>query len=464
MAQKIWKFFASLRLTILLFALLTFSVLAGSFIIQKQFAADGQIEKVYSPEAIQVMDFFGMFDWYHSSWFSFLLFMFGVNNICASIEMWPRHKKLYKHRDPLLSLTALANQEQHMVVEVASAKAAAIFEDLKTKLTAIFAKPEVFEEGNVKRLYVNKTPWSHFGVYVVHVGVILILLGGVWGSIDGFEGQMMLTEGQTSNQVKVRNRFEGKGFKFLDFQVKCHDIWIETYENGAPKDYYSDLEILDNAGVSQKRGVIQVNEPLTYAGISFYQATYGSQPKNQKSTYALTYTDAKTKKVSPLILPTDGDSLSVPGTDSLLKFVTYKESLSIPFEGGEQQTGEFIGLELYEGQNKVPEKILLFKEIPNADWVYRPKANGHFAFQGLKEDFETQEVTGLQVARDPGANVVFAGSAILLLGVMLTFFTSHQKIWVVLSDGRLTVAGKAHRNPWAFAQKFTKLTQDLHTL
>ena len=87
MGHKIWKFFASLRLTLLLFLLLTLLVLAGSFVIQKQFAAEGQIEKVYSPEAIEVMDFFGMFDWYHSSWFSFLLFMFGVKNICATIEM-----------------------------------------------------------------------------------------------------------------------------------------------------------------------------------------------------------------------------------------------------------------------------------------------------------------------------------------------------------------------------------------
>lgn len=461
MGHKIWKFFASLRLTLLLFLLVTFSVLAGSFIIQKQFAADGQIEAVYSPEAIQVMDFFGMFDWYHSSWFSFLLFMFGVNNICATIEMWPRHKKLFLHRDPMLSLAAMANQEQYVSIDVEPTKAQTLFENLKSKLTMPFGKPEVYFENGEKRLFLNFMPWSHFGVYVVHVGVILILLGGVWGSIDGFEGQMLLTEGQVSNQVKVRNRYKGQGFHFLDFQVKCHDIWIETYENGSPKDYYSDLEILDKNGVGQKRGIIQVNEPLTYGGISFYQATYGSQPKNQNPTYEIRYTDAKTKKVTPLAFTTDTDVLDVPGANAKLKFVTYKESLSIPFADGAQQTGEFIGLELVQAGSKEPEKILLFKEIPNADWVYRPEAKGHFTFEGLKEDFETQEVTGLQVARDPGASVVFTGSAILLLGVILTFFTSHQKFWVVLQGGRLTVAGKAHRNPWAFAQKFKRLINDL---
>ncbi len=461
-SDKIWKFFASLRLTILLFTLLTLSVLIGSFIIQKQFAQDGQIEAAYSATTIRVLEFFGMFDLYHSAWFVFLLFLFGVNNVCASIEMWPRHRKLSRHEDPLLPLAAFANQNFHATLPAPGLTDAAVAK-IAHALKKFFKAPQISDHDGGKRFYVNKNPWSHFGVYVVHVGVILVLLGGVLGSVGSFEGQMQLSEGESSNQVFIRNRHNGKTKLHLDFQVKCHDIRIETYENGSPKDYFSDLEILDKNGNSLKRGTIQVNQPLEYGGISFYQATYGSKKNHEKSYYDLLAVDAETATQEALVFPTDAQEIALAATGQSLRFVTYKENLTIPLQGGSQETGEFLGLDLV-GPGSASEKLLLFKDIPQADTVYRPDARRHFVFRGLREDFELQEVTGLQVAKDPGAPAVFAGAAILLLGVMITFFTSHQKVWLHWQQGVLRIAGKTHRNPWAFGKKFEALVSALKNI
>ena len=61
----------------------------------------------------------------------------------------------------------------------------------------------------------------------------------------------------------------------LGFTVKCTDFRVSLYPSGQPKEYASDIEILDDKGNILKQGRIRVNEPLSYKGIYFYQSSYG---------------------------------------------------------------------------------------------------------------------------------------------------------------------------------------------
>jgi len=81
-----------------------------------------------------------------------------------------------------------------------------------------------------------------------------------------------------------------------------------------------------------------------------------------------------------------------------------------------------------------------------------------FSFRGLS----TKMFTGLQVAKDPGVNIVWLGCALMVIGLMMAFFLSHQRVWVRLrkgTDGRVEVvlAGTASRNRLAFEKRFEKL-------
>jgi cytochrome c biogenesis protein len=81
-----------------------------------------------------------------------------------------------------------------------------------------------------------------------------------------------------------------------------------------------------------------------------------------------------------------------------------------------------------------------------------------FSFDGLA----TRMFTGLQVARDPGVNVVWLGCALMVIGIVMAFFMSHQRVWLRLApgaDGRVTVAlaGSANRNRLAFEKKFERI-------
>lgn len=459
--DKIWKFFASLKPLAFIFTALIVSTLVGSFVIQRQNAEEGQIERAYSPETIEVFEFFGFFDLFHSPWFVFLVFLLAVNVICASIEMAPRHIKLYKKIEPELSPEAMRNQRFSAEIDLSAGESPASFAARLTQaLGRNFSVPITFEKDGKSFWHVNKMRGAYLGVYVVHLGLIVIMAGGIWGSVDGFEGQMALQEGESSDKVYVKTA--ARRNKILDFTVVCHEIRMDTYDNGSPKGYFSDLEVLDKNGESKLRKTIKVNDPLVYGGIRFYQANYGKEKTGVRPYYALKMIDRASKKETALKIPEDEDEFKIPGTAGTVKVTHYKENPVMPGEGGDGVAlGQTIRF-LYD-DGKTAEPVTAFKDYPELDEKLRPDAKVSFLFTGRDEDFELREVTGLQVSRDPGAPVVFSGCAILVLGIFWTFFTSHQKVWAVVGGGKALIAGRTYRAPMGFRSKFEKMIGELET-
>jgi len=76
---------------------------------------------------------------------------------------------------------------------------------------------------------------------------------------------------------------------------------------------------------------------------------------------------------------------------------------------------------------------------------------------------EKRMYTGLQVARDPGVEVVWLGCLVMMLGIYVAFFMSHRRIWVRIQDGTVTVGGNASKNQGAFQQLFETLVKRLET-
>jgi cytochrome c biogenesis protein len=63
-------------------------------------------------------------------------------------------------------------------------------------------------------------------------------------------------------------------------------------------------------------------------------------------------------------------------------------------------------------------------------------------------------------------NIVWVGCGLMVIGTLIAFFMSHQRVWVRLSpaqDGRVDVvlAGSTNRNRLAFEKKFEKIQADI---
>ena len=92
-------------------------------------------------------------------------------------------------------------------------------------------------------------------------------------------------------------------------------------------------------------------------------------------------------------------------------------------------------------------------------------------FIPILEDYDQKYYTGLELAQDPGMNIVWIGSAMLVIGLCIMFYMPHRKLWFVLepkNDGvKVTMGGMATRNKLGFEHEFhellTKMGQALHS-
>src|SRR5262249_54422937 len=123
-------------------------------------------------------------------------------------------------------------------------------------------------------LFAEKNRIARLAAYVVHASILLIFAGGVADLFFGYRGFLALERGQQAGQFELQN---GQA-KALPFEVRCDEAGQENYEDGTPKRWWSKLAVVKNGrGVSSKN--VEVNEPLVYQGVRFFQSSYGSNGK-----------------------------------------------------------------------------------------------------------------------------------------------------------------------------------------
>jgi cytochrome c biogenesis protein len=269
--------------------------------------------------------------------------------------------------------------------------------------------------------------------------------------VAGYKGFVNIVEGQSVRSVPVRG---GNKTADLGFELRCNKFWVTYYtdqhghQTQQPKEYASDLSVLEN-GREVARKKIVVNDPLQHNGIWFYQSSYGPAGT---ATAQLNLRDAGGAPVTSLALSA-GAKVDVPG---------YGAVTGLDYQQNFQGMGPALLVTL-EKPGSPPAQFWLPESRPESD--RQRKDRYFFSFGGLNQAY----YTGLQVAKDPGVNVVWVGCAMMVIGIIIAFFMSHQRIWVRLTpspDGRVEIvlAGAASRNRLAFEKKFEKIQDDLKSV
>jgi cytochrome c biogenesis protein len=60
--------------------------------------------------------------------------------------------------------------------------------------------------------------------------------------------------------------------------------------------------------------------------------------------------------------------------------------------------------------------------------------------------------TGLQIKADPGVPIVYLGFGLLMMGVVMSYF-SHSQIWALQSGDRFYIGGKTNRAQVSFERE-----------
>ncbi|MDA8122398.1 MAG: cytochrome c biogenesis protein ResB [Deltaproteobacteria bacterium] len=446
--DKVWNFFASLKLAITLIIIMAVSSIFGTIIEQNQ--PMEKYRQFYTDATIRVLDALSLFDMYHSWWFLLLLVLFTVNLACCTLDRLPRVVKVV--RNPKTTLDEGLEKSLGLVGRwKKKGTAAAWAEKYSEAVAKAIGKPLVTDNSDTIHIYAERGVVSRFGVYVTHTSIVIIFIGAIIGNVMGYKGYVNIVEGQSVRSVPVRG---GTKTADLGFEVRCNKFWVTYYtdqhghETQQPKEYASDLSVIEN-GREVARKKIVVNDPLQHNGIWFYQSSYGQAGS---ATAQVTLHDAAGAPVTNLALSA-GQKVGLSG---------YGTVTGVDYQQNFQGIGPALLVTL-EKPGSPPAQFWLPQGRPESD--RQRKDPYYFSFRGLSQAF----YTGLQVAKDPGVNVVWAGCALMVIGIIIAFFTSHQRVWVRLTpspDGRVDVvlAGAATRNRLAFEKKFEKIQDDLKSV
>jgi cytochrome c biogenesis protein len=443
--DKVWNFFTSLKLAITVLIIMAVASIFGTVIEQNQ-----PIEKyrqVYTDASFRILDSLNLFDMYHSWWFLLLLVLFTVNLACCTLDRLPRVLKVV--RNPKTSLDESLEKTLGQVDRWKKKGSLDAWADKYAEaMGKSIGKPRVTKDGETVHLYAEKGVVSRFGVYVTHTSIIIIFIGAIVGNVLGFKGFVNILEGQSIRQVASTS---GARSIDLGFAVRCNKFSLTFYtdEHGhstqQPKEYASDLSVLEN-GKEVLRKKIIVNEPLQYKGIWFYQSSYGQAGAASAQVAVREPGGALVTNLSLFA----GQPVEVPG---------YGRITGMDYQANYQGLGPALLVTL-EKPGQPPAQLWLPESRPDFD--RQRKDRYQFSFGGLTQAF----YTGLQVAKDPGVNIVWVGCTLMVIGLLIAFFMSHQRLWVRLSpaaDGRVDVvlAGSASKNRLAFEKKFEKIQSDM---
>jgi len=445
--NRLWRFFISMRTGLWLILILGLLSLAGALLEQATpgmksdpAAYTAWLTTAHAKQGgwTPVLDKLGLFSVFTSIWWKGTAVLLTTSVLACSVNRAPRLWKLAFHPRTRMSETFFTHAPLRGSVLVSAEPDTAV-NDVREVLKAHRFRTITDPDEDGQNLYADRFRWGPFGTVMAHLSFVVILLGFFLSATTGFKDSNVVVPVGSSVAVGHGTGLSVKAMSFND----------AYYENGSPKDYVSDLIVYKN-GVQVGRQMVRVNHPLRADGITFYMSFFG-QAASMKVTDAagkIVYSEA-----TPLSFTSDD------GARSIGQFALKGQGLTV--EVAVAASGK-PDPKLKAGQLEVN----VFKAGATTSSFSQVVDQGKPALvDGLTYTFQrTVPFSGLSVARDPGANFVWVGSVLLILGLFLVFFFPHRRIWVRIrktSGGSEILCASTMKRDAAFTPQFNQLVTDI---
>ena len=451
MADKnpIWKFFISVKLTVSLLLTLAATSIIGTLIPQNA-SPEAYFQK-FGPFLYRLFDLLNIFDMYHSWWFQLLLLLLTCNIIACSVERLSSTWKIIFPKKTSFKRSIFEKIKQNEQFTDRRTP-----EKLEPAFTAViqkaFGAPYIERTDTGLTIFAEKWRWTRLGVYIVHISILFMIVGAMIGSLFGFTGFVNIPEGERSDRVQLRNSNQVQP---LGFEIQNNDFQVSFYPNGTPKEFRSNLTIRENNQDILSRDII-VNDPLRYKGISIFMASYGEIAPERPPAPAISPDDIQLSfrvNASGMVYKRKaeiGKPLDIP--EGMGKFVLMEFRESAAFMG--QNIGQaLVGILTPPGGQ--PVEVTLPIHFPKFDRMRRGNVvisvvHQHKHEQTQQKPEDIRYYSGLEVVKDPGVWVVYTGFIIMIVGILITFFMSHQQVCIDISKkgqkSHIRVVGKANKN------------------
>ena len=440
--DRTWDFFASVPVaTVLLFIIAAASV-SGTLIQQEGAYSDWRTPDVFYPATYG--QFWGNFLFktgltrmYTSWWFLSLLFMLGASLIICSIERFVPLWRAVQHPNPAPDAGYVKHLKNQFTFRAQGEDPLASLEQaLKS------SRYKVIRKGD--RLYADKGRWGRWGPYILHIGLIFVLVGAMMRAIPNFymDTFVWVRDGEI---VKVPE---------TDWFVRNDKFTVEEYDNGMPKSYETAATVIED-GKDVKSQVISMNKPLSHRWIELYQSSY----KQELGKAVVGLVDRKSgQEIGTFDLNLIQPEQQYKVGDYTVKIQDYFPDFGI--EGGKpvSQSSEVrnpgVVLEVVSPDGKAY-KNWYFVMYPEMEF------DPNTPVKLTTKNMDVVSSTGLKVKKDMGVPVIWFGLVVVSVAVCVTFYLAHRRYWALVADGRVIVGGWTNRNQGGFQNEMARLAAKL---
>lgn len=453
--DHIWNFFSSVKIGIWLMAITLVSSMLGTIFPQQLYIPSNAIPEVYYSEQFgslgSIYVTLGLHNMYSSWWYVSLLVLIGISLVIVSLDRGlPLYRALNRQR-VTRHASFLSRQRIYSTTEVASDQVLELAKGALKKRRYRIREEEA-------AIMAEKGRFSRWGSYVVHIGLIIFLIGTLIRILPGLslEEYVFVRDGQT---LPVPGTEE--------FYVKSEGFYLETYKNEdfpnldkiideevqIPREFRTEAilyeKIVDeDTGESDlvevKRHSIVVNSPLEYKGLKLFQADY---ILNEFSEFTFTLTHKETlQPIGDIVIDLYDPERYYPLDDGYqVELFEYYPDFELGEDGKPRTKGS------------VPNQpsFIFIVTIPNQpeeerSWVFlgetveMPGAENEYALK--MKDVKFNSVTGLMVRKDVSLPVLVFGGFIVMIGLMLSFYWQHRRIWIQQDGGQVSIAAHTNKN------------------
>ena len=405
--SQVLNWLSSLKIAILLLLLIAISCAAGTLIPQQesnQFYYDNFNKNpflgIINANILLLFEFDHV---YTSFWFLFLLIWLGLAlSVCSFRRQLPILKS---------ALNWIDYKSPRQIAKLSVAQTI-VTNNCSKSLEKI--KLNLKKQGwNVKetdgRIAARQGVIGRLGPILIHLGMILLMIGATYGSLNGKTIEKFLAPGRS---IDLLNNNEEKGLT-----IELQKFQIERDPQGRAEQYKSIVNVIEPNGNNQSKE-ISVNYPLRYKGLTLYQADWSlaaitieidNSPKLQIPIEPISELG---EQVWGTIIPTNKD-----GKNQIL--------LTVDSELGP--------VNIYDNDGTLLTKLSINKE---------EKVKG-----ALIKIINIIPSSGLLLKHDPGVPIVYLSFAIILIGGSLSIIST-KKIWVLHENEKsmIYIGGLSNRN------------------
>jgi len=515
--QPLWRVLTSVRFAVFFIAALALFGLLGVLIPQVPEAMRGNAPAIsawldhergtFGPLTTPMYRL-GLFEVFHARWFLFALGLLVLNVSVCTFNRWsPTFRNVFR---PPVRVPETFYENAHNRTVLAPVSVGPLHEALRR----MRFRTRTEERDGASYVFADRYPWAQLATFVSHLALILFIAGGLVTWVTGFSTDIFAGAGTTTpvfavsnpNQLQVRiddavGRYGPQG-NALDFRTK-----LTIFKNG--REVASGTTTVNDPF---KYGGYRFHQVAFFpygaelkirdlaTGNTVFHETFPLE--DTTAAPVVTFTDASGNVLlSDEVVPTDfldtasGTLVAVPGTDRVLWVgLTAKDDKTwqaVVFDP--KNAGASGQLRIDEGASGAVSGLNVrfdrVASVPSATGVGVPASDVPLLAQlgpgagggdallltgkgrpaialadgqpvtagGYEYTFLGRRTfAGIAVKKDAGAWFIWIATAMLLLGLAITFYVPRRRLWIKLTGGGTHIA--------ALAEKSGGFEKDMRTL